>query len=85
MIEVDTRERRPYKYPRRPVERRRAALPVGDYAVRYQQRVIAAVELMIPEDFTKSLIDGPLCQPRCSSSRPVTARLSTIHLPSPGG
>src|SRR3954452_24793155 len=32
-IEVDTRERYPYRFAGRPVERRRAALAVGDYAV----------------------------------------------------
>jgi hypothetical protein len=59
-IEVDTRERYPYKFAGRPVERRRAALPVGDYAVRHGDQLTAAVERKTPEDFTKSLIDGSL-------------------------
>jgi hypothetical protein len=59
-IEVDTRERYPYKFAGRPVERRRAALPVGDYAVRHGDQLIAAVERKTPEDFTESLIDGSL-------------------------
>ncbi|MDP9384135.1 MAG: hypothetical protein M3P50_02680, partial [Actinomycetota bacterium] len=59
-IEVDTRERYPYKFTGRPVERRRTPLPSGDYAVRHEDRLIAAVERKAPEDFTKSLIDGSL-------------------------
>lgn len=59
-IEVDTRERYPYKFTGRPVERGRGALPVGDYAVRHEERLVAVVERKTPEDFTKSLIDGSL-------------------------
>src|SRR5215210_8983352 len=42
-ILVDTRERYPYKFAARPVECQRSALPVGDYAVRYDDQLIAAV------------------------------------------
>lgn len=59
-IEIDTRERYPYKFAGRPVDSRRTALPVGDYAVRDGERLIAAVERKTPEDFAKSLIDGTL-------------------------
>jgi hypothetical protein len=59
-ILVDTRERYPYKFARRPVERERIALPIGDYAVRHGERLIAVVERKTPEDFTKSLVDGSL-------------------------
>jgi ERCC4-type nuclease len=59
-ILVDTRERYPYRFSGRPVQRERAALPVGDYAIRHADRLIAAVERKTPEDFTKSLIDGSL-------------------------
>jgi len=59
-IEVDTRERYPYRFAGRPVERQRHALPAGDYAVRAGDRLIAAVERKTIEDFTKSLIDGSL-------------------------
>jgi hypothetical protein len=59
-IEIDTRERYPYKFAGRPVERQRTALPVGDYAIRHDDRLIAAVERKTPEDFNKSLIDGSL-------------------------
>jgi ERCC4-type nuclease len=44
----------------RPVERERAALPVGDYAIRHDDQLIASVEPNTCEDFTKSLIDGLL-------------------------
>jgi hypothetical protein len=59
-ITIDTRERYPYKFSGRPVEPQRAALPVGDYAIHHDKRLIAAVERKTPEDFTKSLIDGSL-------------------------
>src|SRR3954453_2184350 len=59
-IEVDTRERYPYRFAGRPVERQRTALPIGDHAVRPGELVIAAVERKTPEDFTKSLVDGSL-------------------------
>ncbi len=59
-IEIDTRERYPYKFAGRPVDSRRTALPVGDYAVRGAERLIAAVERKTPEDFAESLIDGSL-------------------------
>ena len=59
-IEVDTRERYPYKFAGRPVERQRTTLPVGDYAVRHAEQLIAVVERKTPEDFTKSLVDGSL-------------------------
>src|SRR5215216_276792 len=45
-IDIDTRERYPYKFAGRPVERQRTAL--------------AVVERKTLEDFTKSLIDGSL-------------------------
>jgi hypothetical protein len=59
-IEVDTRERYPYKFAARPVQHQRSALPVGDYAIRHGEQLIASVERKTLEDFTKSLIDGSL-------------------------
>jgi hypothetical protein len=59
-ILVDTRERYPYKFAGRPVERRRVALPVGDYAIRHAEQLIAVVERKTPEDCAKSLVDGSL-------------------------
>jgi ERCC4-type nuclease len=59
-IEIDTRERYPYKFVGRPVDRQRSALDVGDYAVRHGEQLVGVVERKTPEDFNKSLIDGSL-------------------------
>ncbi len=59
-IEVDSRERYPYKFAGRAVERVREALQVGDYAVKQDGQVLAVVERKTLEDLTKSLIDGTL-------------------------
>jgi hypothetical protein len=59
-IEIDTRERYPYKFAGRPVERQPTALPIGDYAVRHGEDLVAVVERKTPEDFNKSLVDGSL-------------------------
>jgi len=59
-IDVDTRERYPYRFAGRAVECERHALRVGDYAVRARDELIAAVERKTLEDFTKSLVDGAL-------------------------
>jgi len=59
-IEIDTRERYPYKFAGRPVTAQRCALTAGDYAVRHQDRLLASVERKTLEDFTRSLIDGSL-------------------------
>jgi hypothetical protein len=59
-IEIDTRERYPYKFSGRPVQLRRAALPCGDYAIRRGDAVVAAVERKTLEDFTASLVGGSL-------------------------
>ena len=59
-IEVDTRERYPYRFAGRPIETSRVALPAGDYAVRHGEHVIAAVERKTLTDFTTSLGDGSL-------------------------
>jgi hypothetical protein len=60
IIDVDTRERYPYRFAGRDVECRRSALPCGDYAVRAGDQLVAAVERKTLEDFIKSLIDGSL-------------------------
>jgi hypothetical protein len=60
VIEVDTRERYPYRFAHRAVVRSRASLPAGDYAVRAGERVLAAVERKTGEDFASSLSDGSL-------------------------
>ena len=59
-ILVDTRERYPYKFAGRPVELQRTALPVGDYAVRLHDELVAVVERKTFEDAAGSLVDGSL-------------------------
>ncbi len=59
-ITVDTRERYPYRFAGRPVERERDALRVGDYAVRAGDTLLAVVERKTLEDLTKALVDGAL-------------------------
>jgi len=60
VVEVDSRERYPYRFASRGVECRRSPLSCGDYAVRAGERVIAAVERKTLEDYVKSLVDGSL-------------------------
>jgi hypothetical protein len=59
-VHVDTRERYPYRFAKRAVERERKALPVGDYALLDGERPLAVVERKTFEDFQKALIDGSL-------------------------
>lgn len=59
-IEVDTRERYPYKFSGRRVEIERVALPAGDYGVRAGERVVAVVERKKEEGLAASLSDGSL-------------------------
>jgi ERCC4 domain len=60
VIDVDSRERYPYRFAGREVECRRSALPCGDYAVRAGDGLLAAVERKTLEDYVKSLVDGSL-------------------------
>jgi hypothetical protein len=58
---VDTRERDPYRFTGRPVERRREALPAGDYGIRGDDgALLAAVERKTLEDLASSLSSGTL-------------------------
>ena len=59
-IEVDSRERYPYRFAGRSVNRERVALPAGDYAVRSGEQIVAAVERKTLEDFVKAAVDGSL-------------------------
>lgn len=60
-IEVDTRERYPYRFSGRPVDRTRVALASGDYAVRHPEgRLVACVERKTSSDLASSLTDGTL-------------------------
>lgn len=57
---VDTRERYPYKFPGWRVETERVALPAGDYVVRSEEAIVAAVERKTEEGIAASLSDGSL-------------------------
>jgi hypothetical protein len=59
-IEIDTREQRPYEFAGREVALRRRALFAGDYAVRGETGVIAAVERKTANDFATSATSGVL-------------------------
>lgn len=59
-IDIDTRERYPYRFAGRGVECRRSALRCGDYAIRTGDDLLAAVERKTLEDLVKSLVDGSL-------------------------
>jgi hypothetical protein len=59
-VQVDTRERYPYRFSGRPVTIERTALAAGDYAVRVSGNLAAAVERKTLEDFAGSLSDGTL-------------------------
>ncbi len=60
VIDVDTRERYGYRFAGRDVECRRSALRCGDYAVRDDGQVVAAVERKTLEDYVSSLLDGAM-------------------------
>jgi hypothetical protein len=58
---VDTRERYPYRFSTLPIERRREALPAGDYGVRDADGdMLATVERKTLENLATSLSDGSL-------------------------
>jgi hypothetical protein len=61
-VEVDTRERYPYRFAKHTaVTTNRAALPAGDYAVRAADNtILASVERKTLPDLTKSLVEGSL-------------------------
>lgn len=59
-ITVDTRERYPYRFANRSVTTERAALPVGDYAVKSGDTVVASVERKTLENLSADLISGTL-------------------------
>jgi len=59
-ITVDTRERYPYQFTKQQTKTRRAALPVGDYGVVHEDKVLALVERKSFQDLAKGLSDGGL-------------------------
>jgi hypothetical protein len=60
VIEVDTRERYGYRFASQQVTTARSALPAGDYGVRHDGVVLAAVERKSLPDLAKCLVDGSL-------------------------
>jgi hypothetical protein len=60
LIEVDTREQRPYVFSGRQVEVSRTALFAGDYAVAGPTGIVAAVERKTGNDFVTSATSGAL-------------------------
>jgi hypothetical protein len=60
IVEVDSRERYPYKFAGRDVECRRSALPCGDYGLKAGEVLLAAVERKTLEDYIHSLVNGSL-------------------------
>ncbi len=69
-IVVDSHERYPWTFSRQQATVRRRALPVGDYAVELDGRIVAAVERKSLADLVTTLITGKL--------RYVLADLSTV-------
>lgn len=59
-IHVDTHERYGWRFDRWQAHTVKSALPVGDYAVRDGDRVVAAVERKTLEDFVATLTSGKL-------------------------
>ena len=59
-IAIHTRERYPYRFSGRSVVTERLALAAGDYGVRTDGRLVAAVERKTLEDFANSLSNGTL-------------------------
>ena len=59
-IDVDTREQRPYDFGGRALALCRVALFAGDYAVRGETGVVAAVERKTADDFVSSATSGAL-------------------------
>lgn len=60
VVEIDSRERYPYKFAAGKVGTVRKALEVGDYAVRCGDAIVAAVERKTLEDLAKGLSEGSL-------------------------
>jgi hypothetical protein len=60
LITVDSRERYPYRFANRSVLTERGALPVGDYAVKSGDSVVASVERKTLENLSADLISGKL-------------------------
>ena len=73
-IDIDSRERYPFRFPGKDVSAQRSALPAGDYGVRFDGAVVAVVERKSLEDLVGSLADGKLAfQLQKLAEQPVAA------------
>jgi hypothetical protein len=59
-ILIDSRERYPYKFTQQHATTQRHGLPIGDYAVQHDGKIVAAVERKSLADLVHRLIDGQL-------------------------
>lgn len=59
-ILIDTRERYPYRFAHQRATTERQALPVGDYGIAHDERIVAVVERKSLADLTRRLVDGQL-------------------------
>jgi hypothetical protein len=59
-ILVDTRERYPYRFAHQQATTERQALPIGDYGIAHDERIVAVVERKSLADLTHRLVDGQL-------------------------
>lgn len=79
-VEIDTRERYPYRFSGRPVRVSRVAVPAGDYAARVGDQLVATVERKTLEDFMTSLSDGTLAfQMQRLAAAPLAAVVVEAH------
>ena len=79
-VEIDTRERYPYRFSSRPVQASRVALPAGDYAARVGDQRVAAVERKTLEGLMTSLSDGTLAfQMQRLADLPIAAVVVEAH------
>jgi hypothetical protein len=58
VIQIDTRERYPYKFPKQQASTARSALRAGDYGVLLDDELIAAVERKSLDNLVNGLVDG---------------------------
>ena len=80
VIQIDTRERYPYKFPRQQASTTRRALHVGDYGVLLDDEVVAAVERKSLDNLVHGLVDGSM-QSQVADLRDDVARCDRVSRP----
>jgi hypothetical protein len=60
VIQIDTRERYPYKFPKQQASTARRALHAGDYGVLLDDEMVAAVERKSLDNLVHGLVDGSM-------------------------